>query len=59
MKQILKKALSILAISAVIYSCTQEDQIDLANENSNNLEILSSKITLTESTNKVSSLFLI
>jgi|TARA_B110000967_G_C18735638_1_gene484937 hypothetical protein len=57
MKQILKKALSILAISAVIYSCTQEDQIDLANENSNNLEILSSKITLTESTNKVSSLF--
>jgi len=41
----------------VIYSCTQEEQKDLAIENTNNLEILSNRTTLNESTNKVSSLF--
>jgi hypothetical protein len=58
MKKFLKSALSILAIGALIYSCSQEEQLNLENENLNNLETLSNKITLNETTNKVSSLFL-
>lgn len=57
MKRILKSVLSILAIGVLIYSCSQEEQINLESENLNNLEKLSNRITLTETTSKVSNLF--
>ncbi|OIP47398.1 MAG: hypothetical protein AUK46_05280 [Flavobacteriaceae bacterium CG2_30_31_66] len=57
MKKILKLALSILAISVVIYSCTQEESLGSNSENLDNLEVLSQKSTLNESTKQVSNLF--
>lgn len=58
MKKFLKSALSIWAIGVLIQSCSKEEQLNLENENLNNLETLSNRITLNETTNKVSSLFL-
>ena len=57
MKKILKIALSILAISVIIYSCTLEEHSESYNDNLNSLEILSKKTTLNESTKEVSNLF--